>query len=315
MTGLTIGFLLALGSATCWAVLDVARKQLGRGMTAMAAVAAMMLFNVPILLPMLIAGELLGADAPQEGLLTLVLSGFPSISLAYLLPALASVTLNLFANYLFLRSVQLSPLSLTAPYLAFTPVFTALVALVTIGEVPTNWGWAGILVVCVGAFCMNPGDSAHGVLAPLKALWSERGSFYMLIVALLWSFTPVLDKAASGVSSPTWHTLFLAACVGVLFAGACIVRDGGAGKLWEETRAVPALLFACAFLAVGAMILQLGSYDYIDVAYVETVKRALGVTIAILAGYFLFGERDIWRRLFGAAVMCIGVAMILMGAG
>ncbi|MFU8804757.1 MAG: EamA family transporter [Bradymonadaceae bacterium] len=313
MTALTLGLIIALGSAFFWAALDIGRKHLGRHMSATGAVALLMLLQIPLILPILGLGELLSNSGDNGVVFELLLGGFPDLTRTYFLYAMGSVILNLGANYLFLRSVQISPLSLTTPYLAFTPVFTAFVALFTLGQVPTAWGWAGIGIVCVGAFSMNPGEADGGIWAPFKALWTERGTFYMLIVSLLWSLTPVLDKGAAENSSPLWHTFFLAASVGILFTVARLGKDRGAGKLISELKATPFWLVAGAIFATFALLLQLVSYDFIDVAYVETIKRAVGVTSAIVAGYLLFGERDIWRRLFGALVMCVGVAMILMG--
>lgn len=281
-------------------------------MTATAAVASLMLFQATFVFPILLVGEVVPASDSSSRLAQIFLGGFPEIGSGYFMTATISIALNIAANFLYLRAVQISPLSLTTPYLAFTPVFTALVALIFLGEVPSNWGWIGILIVCAGAFSMNPGDSKDGILAPIKALWTERGSFYMLIVALIWSFTPVLDKSSTGNSSPIWHTMFLAVGVGLSFTVGRIVRDRGPRKLLAEISTIPLFVALAATFAIGAMTFQLASYEYIDVAYMETVKRALGVIGSILAGYFWFGERNITRRLISAGIMCIGVALILI---
>lgn len=312
MTSTTLGFLIALASALCWASLDISRKKLGRHMTATAAVASLMLFHASFVFPILVVGHQVTLDDSSSKLAQIFLGGFPEVGSAYFLPAIISIILNLGANFLYLRAVQISPLSLTTPYLAFTPVFTALVALIFLGEIPSNWGWLGILIVCVGAFTMNPGDSKDGLLAPLKALWTERGSFYMLLVSLLWSFTPILDKKSSGMTSPMWHTMFLAAGIGTTFMVGRLIKDRGPKKLLAEVSTIPLFVALSAMFAIGAMTFQLASYDYIDVAYMETIKRALGVFGSIMAGYFLFGERNITRRLVSAGIMCIGVAFILM---
>lgn len=311
-TEFILGFVLALICAIFWAGLDISRKKLGRQMTATGAVAGLMLLHLVYLNPVLIAGSLVEGQGPVYEML---LPGYPAVSSAYFLPAAASIGLNLAANFLFLRAVQISPLSLTTPYLAFTPVFTAITALIFLGQVPSQWGTVGIVIVCLGAFFMNPGNKDDGPLAPLKALWTERGSFYMIIVALIWSITPILDKTAADMTNPIWHTMVLAGGVGIIFATSRRIGDGSFAPLWKEFCAIPRWLAIAGLLAVGAMAVQLTSYAFIDVAYVETVKRAVGVTAAIAAGYFFFGERDIWRRLLGALVMSVGVALILFAGG
>lgn len=309
-TEFTLGFVLALLSASCWAILDISRKKLGREMSALGAVSGLMLLHFVLINPVLLAGTALPTPDTMVG--KMVLGGYPAVPASYFGPALASILLNLLANYLFLRAVQISPLSLTIPYLAFTPVFTAISALIFLGQVPSTWGAVGILIVCSGAFFLNRGQDSKSLFAPFKALWTERGSLFMVIVALLWSITPVLDKGASDQTSPLFHTMFLATGVGVIFLLLALGRDRGLQPILKEFGKVPFWLFLGGTFAVGAMLFQLTSYAFIDVAYVETVKRGVGVVAAMIAGYFLFGERDILRRLLAASVMVIGVALILM---
>jgi len=311
-----IGFLMAVGSAICWASFDITRKYVGKDMTATAAVIGVMFWHAPFIVPFMTAAEVSGAQAPDNVLLDLLWVTFPEVSGMYVGLAGLSVFLNLAANFLFLRSVQISPLSLTTPYLSFTPVFTAVTAFLFYEETPTTLGLVGIATVCLGAFFLNPGNKEHGIWAPLKALWHERGSFYMLIVAGLWSITPVIDKGASQLTSPIWHTLVLALGVAVCFTIFRVAKDGGdTTELLGELKLHPWVLALAGLSAVGAMTLQLGSYEFTKVAYVETVKRAVGVISAIVAGYWMFNEGDIGRRLLGAIVMVIGVAMVLLAGG
>ena len=312
-SGFAIGFALAVVSSICWASFDITRKHVGKYMSATAAVIGVMFFHAPFIAPFIAANELGGIESGGNPVTDILFVGVPEMSGIYLALVGGSVVLNLAANFLFLRSVQISPLGLTTPYLAFTPVFSAVTAFMAYSEEPTTWGMAGIATVCLGAFFLNPGNKDDGVLAPLKALWTERGSFYMLIVAALWSVTPIIDKAAAKATSPMWHTLLLATGVAGCFLAFRLVKDGGGGEVWEELKRQPFWLAASGLFAVGAMAMQLGSYEFIEVAYVETIKRAIGVTSAILAGYLFFDEGDLARRLFGAAVMTAGVAMVLLG--
>ncbi|MGM0556144.1 MAG: EamA family transporter [Myxococcota bacterium] len=307
-----IGFLLAVLSSVFWASLDITRKHIGEYMTASAAVIGIMLWQIPFIVPFMAAEEFNWVPTFDNPVADIVFVPFPEVTGIYVLFGVGSVILNIAANFLFLRSVQISPLSLTTPYLSFTPVFSAIVAYFTLGEAPTGWGIAGIVTVCIGAFFLNPGAKGEGLLGPLKAIWNERGSMYMLIVAFIWSVTPVIDKEAAGMTSPMWHTLFLAFGVGLAFIVYRLIKDGGASELREELTNTKFWIAACGFFSVGAMAMQLGSYVFVKIAYVETIKRAIGVLSAILAGWVLFKEKDIGRRLVGAVVMIAGVAMVLM---
>jgi drug/metabolite transporter (DMT)-like permease len=306
-----VGFLLAVGSSLCWTSFDVTRKHVGQAMSATAVVAGVMLFHAPVIAPFVAAAE---AGIQPSGELTKILFvEVPSMGWTYAGLASMSVLMNIAANFLFLRAVQISPLGLTTPYLAFTPIFSTLPALIVYGEEPTGWGIAGIVTVCLGAFFLNPGSDQDGWMAPIKALWTERGSIYMLIVAGLWSITPVIDKRAGQLTAPLWHTLILGLGLAAAFIGYRLVRDRGGGELWEEVSRDPFWLFASAVFAVGAMSLQLGSYEFIEIAYVETIKRAIGVTGGVLAGYVFFDEEDLGQRLVASAIMSVGVGMVLLG--
>lgn len=275
------------------------------------ALVGLMFAQVPFVLASMSAGQA-GLKPGHGPISDAIFAGFPALSAAYFAYAGASILLNLFANWLYLRAMQISPLSLTTPYLAFTPVFSAVFAFAMLGQEVTGWGIAGILTVCLGAFFLNPGARDDGALAPLRALWNERGSLYMVGAALLWSVTPVFDRQAALLSSPMWHTFFLAVGVGLGFIVLLVVRGQGRG-LWEGLRRMKWPLLATGFFMVVAMVLQLAAYDYIAIAYVETLKRALGVIGAMGAGYFLFHERDIARRFLGATVMVVGVALVMFG--
>lgn len=302
MTTSLAGFLIGAVSAIGWATLDALRKSVGERASATTAVAAMALFQLPLLLAALVFGELVGPfEEPWSGFM----GGIPDVDADYLPPMFGSIALNIVANWLFYRAVTISPLGLTVPYLSFTPVFTLLTGLVVLGQSPTVWGLVGIVIVTAGAFILNGGS--------LSSLREERGSLYMIAVALLWSVTPALDKIAVDRSSVLVHMTMLATGIFVAFWALRAVTDHSPTEMLKQMRAAPWLLVLTGVLTVFALVLQLWAYEFIDVAYVETVKRALGVLAAVLVGWRVFGEGDLRRRLVAAAVIAVGVAAIVLG--
>ena len=53
--------------------------------------------------------------------------------------------------WLYMKAIRRSPLSLTLPYLAFTPVFNTVTGYVLLGETVTLQGFSGIALVVSGA--------------------------------------------------------------------------------------------------------------------------------------------------------------------
>tara|TARA_B100000609_G_scaffold199535_2_gene203872 strand:- start:334 stop:1200 length:867 start_codon:yes stop_codon:yes gene_type:complete len=287
-----MGIYFAIMSALCWAALDAQRKRLSQDLAALAGVAYLSLGSA-----ILFSCGL--AFVPLEGL----------TSFAFWKATLASAVLNLFANLLFFRAVQLSPLSLTVPYLSFTPVFLLLTGFLWLGEVPSWIAGAGAFVILLGAMLLNPGVGG-GRFATLKALTKERGSLYMLIVAFLWSNSGPFDKMALQHGS-IWllsTAINLVIGVSVLFVmwyRGRLKELGGLKQCW------PVCFTACVTMFIASWT-QLLAIEEILVAYVDTIKRS-GVIFVVLIGYFFFHERPLGPRLLGASVMVFGAVLVILG--
>ena len=110
------GFALGIAAALCWSALDVIRKAVAGKATPEALAVFLLLGQLPFFAAWALYDQTWISDA------------------GYWTPALVSMSANAIANVLFMRSVQLSPLSRTVPFLSLTPVFSALVAVPLLGE-------------------------------------------------------------------------------------------------------------------------------------------------------------------------------------
>ncbi len=289
--------LVLVACALAWSSFDLVRKLLLEDVEPMPLVFALTGLQTPVMLAwFLLAGGHAGEGLPQAG---------------YLLPALASVALNVVANVLFVVAIQVSPLSVTIPLLSLTPVFTTLLAVPMLGEVPGPFQEAGIALVVVGAFGLHarPGDG-RSPRELLRAFFHERGSRMMVVVAFLWSLGPPLDKMAIRASSTSFHALVLSGGVAV---GLFVVL-AARGRLGEVRRAArrPRLLIVAFLVSAAALALQLVAIRMVLVSLVETVKRGLGNVAAAGIGRWVFGERVGWWQWAAVAVMAAGVALILL---
>ena len=59
------------------------------------------------------------------------------------------------ALFCYLKAIQVSPLGLTMPFLAFTPLFVIGTAWLFLGEVPSAAGVGGVVLVVAGAYALN----------------------------------------------------------------------------------------------------------------------------------------------------------------
>lgn len=285
--------LLAFGSSLGWAGLDTCRKVLARRVRPMPLVIFLTFGQLPLFATWLVV----------DGRLT--------IMPGYGWPAASSVALNALANLLFVRAVQRSPLSLTVPLLSLTPVFTALMGLLILGEVPTLRQACGILLVVFGAFSLHADGVGRGQLRRTwQAFTNEHGSVLMTGVALLWSITAPLDKLATARSSVALHALVLN---GGIALGLLLVL--AATRRLPELRLAKGqfgLLLGAIACGTAALGFQLLAFQWLLVALVSVIKRVIGLLAALVLGQLVFAEPLTLPKLWSIGPMTVGIVLILL---
>lgn len=284
-----IGFSLGLAAALCWSGLDVVRKALAGKASPTALSVFLLVGQLPFLGVWAAVDQTWVTDA------------------RYWPPALASMTMNALANVLFMRSVQLSPLSRTVPLLSLTPVFSALIAIPLLGEVPTVFHWVGILLVVVGALVLNSDLSDQW----WRSISHEKGAPHMVGVAVLWAFSTALDKRALPSASPASHAFLLSAGSGAILVTWMLARREQA-ELRQVWSAPKGLLVGLIGFAVAAIALQMLALQWLWVAVVETLKRAIGVIGSVLMGRIFFVEPITARMLVAIALMVAGTTVLAL---
>ena len=284
---MTTALLLVLGCSLGWAGFDVLRKQLTLRLEPQALVLTLACGQAPLYLAWgLAAGDL-------------------RVAPAYFLPGLLGLLSNLAANLLFMRAVQIAPLSTTIPMLSFTPAFAALLSSLLLREWLGPAQGAGILAVVLGALLITRAPAPDG--APTAA--ARRGPQLMMVVALLWSLGAVLDKYLLRSASPAAHAGLQASGLALVLLGWKGAR-GQLGQLRPARRASGVLLLAMAVSSLS-LALQLLAYQRVFVSVVEAVKRTIGMAASVLNGRLLWHEPVTPGKVAGVALMSLGVGMLL----
>ncbi len=222
------------------------------------------------------------------------------------------VPLELAAMLLYMAAIRDHPLSLTLPYLAFTPVLVIGVAWLALGERVSVQGAAGILLVVLGAWLLNS-DRARlkdwrSWADPLRAILWEPGSRMMLAVAAIYALTSTLGKGAMRYMAPKDFGAFYFAVLD-LAVTLFFVMPRPRILLKLVRRPLPVLAVG---ILMGVMaythFLALGQ---VEVAYMIAVKR-LSLVFGILYGAAVFKEPGMKRRLPAGALMVVGVGLILL---
>ena len=230
----------------------------------------------------------------------------PSLDTTFWLSLLFMIPLEIAAILLYVKAIKLSPLSLTIPFLAVSPVFIILIAFILLGELPDRSGLLGILLIVIGAYLLNIKTTREDLLGPIKAIRRERGSIFMIIVALIYSVTATLGKVAVQHSDPIFFGAFYPFILTLILS----VILWGRGLL-PEVLSRPKTFLAIGIFTAIMILTHFKAISMADVAYMISVKRA-SLVFSVLYGKVLFGEENIRERLAGSMLMIAGMASITL---
>lgn len=216
------------------------------------------------------------------------------------------VILDLITTFLYMRAIQIAPLSLTIPYLGLTPIFLLLVPVVVLGETLSIVGIIGVVLVSFGTYILQIDRAKYGILEPWLAIIRNRGSLYMLIVALLYSVTATYGKVAIIKSSPLFMTIIYFSLLALGFSLMLLFTERkNYGILFKFPVPKLKIGLAMALMAVA----HFSAIGMIQVAYMISIKR-LSLLFAIIYGAVLFKENNLRERLLGGIIILSGATCI-----
>jgi drug/metabolite transporter (DMT)-like permease len=235
------------------------------------------------------------------------LAGLPP---AFWLWVAALVPLEIAAMLLYMRAIRDHPLSLTLPYLAFTPVFVILTGYLLLGEQVDPSGMLGIALVFAGAWVLNQKHARirdwRSWVAPLAAILYEPGSRMMLGAALLYSLTSAMGKGAMRYMDPSLFGAFYFVLLGiaaiVLFA---VPKPRVLVLVWRRPWAV----LVVSLLNAGMVYTHFLAVQLVEVAYMIAVKRT-SLLFGILFGALFFRERGLGIHVLAGGLMLAGAFLI-----
>jgi len=215
-----------------------------------------------------------------------------------------SLPLEILSIVLYIKALRLSPLSLTLPFLALTPVFLIFVSYAILGEKVSSLGAVGIFFIAAGSYTLHISKIKEGLLEPLRAITKEKGSVLMIGVALIYSLTSSLGKMAIKHSSPLFFGITYLTALALLFTPIVLYK----GKKVRGKAALSVLLPGVFYslMIVSHMI----AISLAKVAYVISVKR-MSLIIGVFYGYLFFKEENIRERLFGSLLMFVGFMLVV----
>jgi len=230
----------------------------------------------------------------------------PALDETFWIAMAVCVVMDMITTLLYMRAIQIAPLSLTVPYLGLTPLFLLLIPTLVLGESLSVTGIFGVILISIGTYTLQIDRAKHGWLEPWLAIFRNRGSLYMLIVAICYAVTATIGKLAIQHSSPLFFTIIYFSLLAVGYTPFVLI--GTKGKLAPLAGAPVGFLKIGLAMALMA-VTHFSAIGMIQVAYMISIKR-LSLLFAILYGLFWFREQNLKERLAGGLIIIAGATCI-----
>jgi len=283
-------YLIALLSGFFMATADAFSKKISGRTSALILAWVREAYALPFLLPILFFIEI------------------PALDRTFWLAIAACVILDMITTLLYMRAIQIAPLSLTVPYLGMTPLFLLIIPNFILGENLSAIGIVGVVLVAIGTYTLQIERAKFGWLEPWLAIFKNRGSLYMLIVAICYAVTATLGKLAIQHSSPLFMTIVYFSLLALGYTPFVLISTKG--KL-TPLSGIPAGFLKIGLAMALMAITHFSAIGMIQVAYMISIKR-LSLLFAILYGFFWFKEQNLRERLIGGIIIIAGATCIAL---
>lgn len=220
---------------------------------------------------------------------------------------LGNMTGYLVYNY----AVKSGEVSEVLPIRRLTPLLTAFVAALTIGEKLDPFAGVGVVLATAGAFVVVGKPGKIFSLRPeidigRTALIAAFGS------ALIYSFTSTADRVATQSIDPGVYTLLITSAMALGYTVILSRKPReNFGKLKAQFSEYSWYYVIWGVVGAAASLSVFNAFSQAKAALVTTVLQ-LQVVIPILGGAMFFHEENVLKKLAGSTLIVTGIALTLL---
>ena len=227
---------------------------------------------------------------------------------SYIFPGLILILISLFSALLFLKAIKQSDLSLTIPLLSLSPLFSSLFSFFFLNEKLSYFQYIGIFLIIFGTLVLySKNITLSEILKSFKILITNKSARLMIIVSLIWSLTPVLDKLCLQESSINIHGLIQSLGLVILLTFLLKKQKHQIFSLKKNW----GLILITIFTGIIATILQFYAILFNYVPIMEAIKRSIGQLSSVFFGKIFFKEKITKPKILGVLILSFGVCYIL----
>ena len=227
----------------------------------------------------------------------------------YLLPGLVLIFIGLLSAILFLKAIKQSDLSLTIPLLSLSPMFSSIFSLLFLKEKLSHIQYLGVFLIILGTLALYSKKlSFKEILKSFRVILNNNSAKLMIIVSIIWSLTPVLDKLCLKNSSINIHGLIQSLGMVILLVFLLKKKSGteirNIKKNWQ-------IILLTVLIGTVATVLQFYAILNNYVPIMESIKRSIGQLGSVFFGNFFFNEKITKSKIWGVTILSIGVYFIV----
>jgi len=218
--------------------------------------------------------------------------------------------LAVLGNVLLVKALHKGDLSVLGPINAYKSVVSLLFGLFLLQEIPSVPGLLGVGLTVIGSYVVL--GTGSGPKASLAGLWQQPEIRWRLAALLCSAVEAVFIKRAMLHSSPL--TTFVFWCL-LGFALSLLWLAGAGPARWKAQGLVllrQRKTYLALFVAVGLMQFSTNlAFGGTQVGYALALFQ-ISALLSVLFGYQFFNEKQIVRKLIGAAIMVTGAVFIVL---
>ena len=282
--------LICIVSAFFWAAFDLTRKLT---LEKISSINLLLIFTVTQLIIFFI---------------WLFLEDFSINLTPYLLPGITLIIIGLFSALLFLKAIKQSDLSLTIPLLSLSPMFSSLFSFFFLNEQLSNIQYLGIFLIILGTLILYSKElTIYEIFKSFKIILKNSSAKLMVLVSIIWSLTPVLDKLCLKNSSVNIHGFIQS--LGMITLLIFLFKKDKVQT--ENTKKNWRIILLTVFIGSTATILQFYAILTNFVPIMESIKRSIGQLSSVFLGKIFFNEEVNKTKVVGVITLSIGVYFIV----
>lgn len=235
-------------------------------------------------------------------------TGIPVIKTQFWLFIIILLPFELALTIFYQKAFKLSPVSLVVPIISLSPIFIATVSFFAFGERLTFNHLIAVACFVGGVYFLNLKSSNKNILAPIISLFSQRGVFFMLLVAIILGITVSVGKQAIVSSSPQFFSaVYYSALTLLLFP---IYKTKSKLKLKHFMKHKIQLLLLATLNPISSLLV-FSAFKIGPTALVQSINSTSTLFSVILAGAFL-KEIGIKKRIIASGLIILGSVLIVM---